>query len=74
MGKEIKQLYYDKGITPPVGRGLHTMAFHRLASGMIAEGTDKNIAYATAMSKLGRDKAVNKSHWSDKVKPIVREI
>jgi hypothetical protein len=67
MGKEIKQLYYDKGITPPVGKGEHTLPFHKQASAMIAEGVPKNIAYATTMKHLGREKSVNPSHWSENV-------
>jgi hypothetical protein len=63
MGKEIKALYTSKGLTPPKGKGEHTMAFHRMATKIMESGTDKNIAYATSMKHLGRNKAVNKSHW-----------
>lgn len=62
MGKAIKKLYRDKGITPPKGKGMHTKKFHEIASAMIASGVPRNIAYATAMKKLGKTKAVNKSH------------
>lgn len=62
----IKKAYTSKGLTPPKGRGIHTQKFHNMASAMMAEGTPKKIAYATAMKKLGKNKAVNKSHRKNK--------
>lgn len=61
-GKEIKDLYRSKRIAPPKGKGIHTKKFHEIASAIIASGAPKNVAYATAMKYLGRDKAVNPSH------------
>ena len=70
MGKEIKKLYTSKGLTPPKGKGEHTPAFHKMASAIMKSESkggltkkEKTIAYATSMKKLGRNKAVNKSHW-----------
>lgn len=69
MGKEIKDIYRKKGLTPPEGKGIHTKPFHQRAAD-IMEGyskngiteKEKNISYATAMKQLGRNKSVNPSH------------
>lgn len=65
--KEIKELYRKRGVTPPEGKGIHTKEFHDLASKLMQEGMDKDVAYATAMKKLGRDRAVKKEHWDNDV-------
>lgn len=69
MGKEIKKLYTSKGLKAPKGKGEHTLAFHKLATAIMESEKkggltekEKQIAYATAMKRLGRNKAVNKSH------------
>lgn len=65
MGKEIKKLYTSKGLTPPKGKGEHTKKFHEIATAIMKKNPyiGKDAAYATAMKMLGRNKAVNKSHW-----------
>jgi hypothetical protein len=65
---EISKLYRDADMKPPVGKGEHTMVFHHMVTALGKSGI-KN-PYAVAMAKLGRDKAVHKSHWS---KPHRRE-
>jgi hypothetical protein len=70
MSKAIQKIYKEAKIKAPIGKGLHTMAFHRLAvsimkpykSGGLTK-KEKAIAYATSMKILGRNKAVKKSHW-----------
>jgi len=70
MGKRIKDIYRKAGIKPPKGKGMHTEAFHRRAvqimKGYLGKGgltkKEKQIAYATAMKRLGRNKSVNPSH------------
>jgi hypothetical protein len=69
QGKTIKNIYSSKGLKAPKGKGEHTVKFHKIASAILkSESKDgitnkeKKIAYATAMKKLGRNKAVNKSH------------
>ena len=69
MGKEIKKLYTSKGLTPPKGKGLHTKKFHEIASSVMAKGGNVN-PYAVAMAKLGRNKAVKKSHQSSDYKKV----
>lgn len=61
MGEAIKKLYTSKGLTPPKGKGIHTFAFHKVASRLMKEGKVDN-PFAVAMAQLGRNKAVNPSH------------
>ena len=72
MSQEIREMYRSKGVTPPDGKGIHTKKFHDIASSVMASGTAKN-PYAVAMSQLGRNKAVKKSHW-DKKDAIKRRL
>lgn len=71
MSKAIKKLYTDKGLTPPKGKGIHTYKFHDIASSVMQkkkQGKSKvKEPYALAMSMLGRNKAVNPSHWQTAV-------
>jgi len=60
--RNIMKLYTDKGIKPPEGKGIHTKKFHEMATAMMENGVPKDIAYATAMKKLGRNKSVKKPH------------
>lgn len=75
MGEQIKNLYREKGLTPPVGKGEHTMAFHREATSIMADNPSmpKSEAYAISMKDLGRNKAVNKSHWRSAIERKVSE-
>jgi len=70
MGKEIKALYRNRGLTPPKGKGEHTKAFHKRAVSIMSsnKGMPKSMAYAIAMKQLGRDKSVNPSHRNPKYK------
>lgn len=75
QSKTIKKTYTSKGLTPPKWKWEHTLAFHKQRSAMMKEMSkwwltkeEINIASATAMKQLWRDKAVNKSHWSENVK------
>jgi hypothetical protein len=64
MRKAIAEIYRKHpGVHPPVGKGLHTPAFHAMAADLMESGTDRDIAYATAMKRLGRNRAVMPSHW-----------
>jgi len=73
QGKTIKKVYTSKWLTPPKWKGEHTVKFHKIASAIMKSESkwwitkeEKKIAYATAMKKLWRNKAVNKSHWRTK--------
>jgi len=68
MSKAIMALYTKAGIKPPVGKGEHTYAFHKIAVGIKKAHPDYPMSrcYAIAMSMLGRNKAVKKSHWRNK--------
>lgn len=77
MSKEIINAYKKAKITPPKGKGIHTIAFHELAIDIMKPmkkggltKKEKGIAYATAMGILGPKKAVKKSHWSNKTKKL----
>lgn len=70
QSKTIKKIYSSKGLKAPKGKGEHTVKFHKMASAIMKSESkggltkkEKQIAYATTMSRLGRNKAVNKSHW-----------
>jgi hypothetical protein len=65
QSEAIKKIYRKKGLKPPVGKGEHTIEFHKRAAAMIAAGVPENIAYAHVMKTLGRNKSVHKSHWSE---------
>lgn len=56
---QIRALYRKAGMKPPVGKGEHTMTFHRMVASI---GEDGKNPYAIAMAKLGPEKAVQKSH------------
>lgn len=64
MTKAIREMYRKKGLTPPEGKGIHTKKFHEVSSSIMEDNPHlgKGSAYAIAMSKLGRDKSVKKSH------------
>lgn len=58
---QITKLYRKAKMKPPVGKGEHTMKFHRLVTKLGKEGKVSN-PYAVAMKKLGPEKAVQKKH------------
>lgn len=68
MSREVKDLYRRalargaKGIAVPKGRkGIHTKKFHRMVTAIVESSGAVN-PYAVAMAKLGKEKAVKKSH------------
>lgn len=68
MSREIKDLYRKalasgaRNIAIPKGKkGVHTKAFHKCTT-KVAKGGSADNPYAVCMSRLGRDKAVKKSH------------
>ena len=63
MTQRIREEYRKAGITPPEGKGEHTLAFHRCAIKVMKGGKSKDSAYRICMSSIGRNKAVKKSHW-----------
>jgi hypothetical protein len=68
--KAIDDIYKKAGFTPPDGKGIHTVAFHKLAVDVAkgykdkgeSEGEALNKGYATAMDQLGKEKAVKSGH------------
>jgi len=66
MSKAIRELYRKKGIKPPDGKGIHTKKFHDIATSVKRDNSDYSMSrcYAIAMERLGRNKAVKKSHRS----------
>ncbi len=76
MSERIKNLYRKANLTPPVGKGEHTLAFHAMAVTIKKENPNMpmSVAYAIAMKELGRNKAVNRSHWNPDYKPDLYAI
>lgn len=88
--EEIKKIYRKAGVTPPKGKGVHTAKFHKMAAGILksmkpkSESVDitewtpseeqKRIAYATAMKRLGKQKAVKKGHRRRKNENIQQAV
>ena len=62
MSKAILEMYRKAGIQIE-GKGIHTMKAHKMVIELIKQGYSKDKAWAIAMSKLGRNAAVKKSHW-----------
>lgn len=61
MSAKIKAMYRKAGMKSPNGKGIHTEKFHRMVTAIGTKGGAVN-PYAVAMAKLGRGKAVKKSH------------
>lgn len=62
MGKEIKKLYRDAGLTPPDGKGIHTKRAHACVIFYLKKGFSKDEAWKRCMGGIGADLAVKKSH------------
>lgn len=64
MSERIRKIYRKKGLTPPDGKGIHTAKFHDMATSIKRDNPELPMSscYAIAMKKLGRNKAVKKSH------------
>jgi len=66
---KIIQLYKSAGLTPPKGKGVHTMKFHRCVTecatkqGGVIEG--KVNCHAVCMASIGKKEAVHKAHQRD---------
>lgn len=67
MSAKIREMYKKAGRSAPDGKGIHTETFHEMATDIMRDnpGYSKERAYSIAMGKLGRNKAVKKSHWSN---------
>jgi hypothetical protein len=74
MTASIKKLYTSKGLRPPDGKSIHTYAFHAMATELMKKGFGKPNAYAIAMSKLGRNKAVKASHWAKGKEAALKKV
>ena len=59
-------MYSNARIKAPDGKGIHTKKFHEMAVAVKRNnpGYSMSRAYSIAMGKLGRNKAVKKSHWA----------
>lgn len=66
MSEAIRKLYRKKGVKPPDGKGIHTKKFHDIATSIKRDNPSYPMSrcYTIAMGKLGRNKAVKKSHRS----------
>jgi hypothetical protein len=64
VSAKIREMYRQAGISAPnPGKGEHTEKAHAMVIELRKKGMSKDNAWATAMSTLGRNKAVKKSHW-----------
>lgn len=64
MSRAIMKLYEEKNVPKPDGKGIHTYKFHDIATSVKRDNPSysMNRVYAIAMGKLGKEKAVKKSH------------
>jgi hypothetical protein len=74
MSERIREIYREKGVEPPDGKGIHTIAFHDMATSIKRDNPDYPMSrcYQIAMGRLGRNKAVKKSHRRNMAKVIVK--
>lgn len=69
--KRVNKAYDDAEVTPPKGKGIHTVAFHERAAKIMGsmkssgKKVNKNMAYAIAMKQLGKKKSVLKEHRNE---------
>jgi len=63
MSKQIREVYKKAGITPPKGKGLHTLRAHRAVISYLKKGMSKEEAWKRVMGGMGRNLVVKKSHW-----------
>lgn len=69
MSDTIKALYRNAGLTPPKGKGIHTMKFHKCVVGCAKkQGAIKGKVncWAVCMESVGPEKAIHKSHRTKK--------
>jgi hypothetical protein len=78
MSEQIRKIYEKKGVKPPDGKGIHTVAFHDMATSIKRDNPSYPMSrcYQIAMGQLGAEKAVKKSHrrnTSELARAIVRK-
>lgn len=75
MSERIRRIYEKKGVKPPDGKGIHTVAFHDMATSIKRDNPEYPMSrcYKIAMGELGPEKAVHKSHRR-KSKKIAKTI
>lgn len=62
MSKEIIEEYRKAGLTPPKGKGLHTMRAHRAVIRYLKQGLSEKEAWKRVMGGMGPELAVKKTH------------
>lgn len=66
MSKRIKSLYRAAGLTPPDGKGIHSVKFHRCVTQCAKKQggkiKGKVNCWAVCMSSIGRGEAVRKAY------------
>jgi len=64
MSKTIREIYRKGGVKPPDGKGIHTEKFHEIAVVIKRDNPEYSMSrcYQIAIGKLGKSKAVKKSH------------
>lgn len=61
MTENIRKEYRKAGISPPNGKGIHTLRFHKIAIDYMKKGYSKNRSYKIAMGAL-RKHAIKPGH------------
>jgi len=61
MSEAIKALYFKAGITPPQGRGVHTIDAHRAVIRYRKQGLTKSEAWKRVVGGMGKH-AIKPSH------------
>ena len=76
MSERIRKIYRKKGIKPPDGKGIHTEKFHDMATSIKRDNPSYSMerCYSIAMEKLGRNRAVKKSHWAGNKRKYVKAL
>lgn len=70
MGKAVKELYRERGLVPPTGKGIHTMKFHwcvvkcaEKQGGVIDKSEKGGVnCWAVCMASVGKEEAVRPAH------------
>ena len=61
MSERIRRMYIEAGLTPPKGKGIHTVAAHKCVINYLKKGLSKSEAWKRCAGAL-REKAIRPEH------------
>jgi len=61
VSERIRKMYRAAGLTPPKGKGIHTVMAHRCVIEYLKKGLSKSEAWKRCVGALGK-KAIKPSH------------